>query len=63
VLFYSYFRDISHPQVIAQLKGEGASVILAASDASSNRGLLDAVFTIDRGAIEPSGPPATCLPR
>jgi branched-chain amino acid transport system ATP-binding protein len=50
-------------EVIAQLKGEGASVILAASDASSNRGLLDAVFTIDRGAIEPSGPPATCLPR
>lgn len=42
-------------EVIAQLKGTGASVIVAESDASPDRGLLDAAFTIDRGAIEPSG--------
>ena len=43
-------------EVIGQLKGQGASVILAESDASPNRGLVDAVFTIDRGAIEPAAP-------
>ncbi|GAC1342132.1 MAG: ABC transporter ATP-binding protein [Myxococcales bacterium] len=49
-------------EVIGQLKGRGASVILAESDASPNRGLLDAVFTIDRGEIDPAGPPDAAHP-
>jgi len=38
-------------EVIAQLKQEGLSVIVAGSDVSYSRALLDVVFTIDRGAI------------
>jgi branched-chain amino acid transport system ATP-binding protein len=38
-------------EVIAQLKHEGLSVIVAGSEVSYSRAMLDVVFTIDRGAI------------
>jgi len=38
-------------EVIAQLKREGLSVIVAGSEVSYSRAMLDVVFTIDRGAI------------
>jgi branched-chain amino acid transport system ATP-binding protein len=38
-------------EVIAQLKHEGLSVIVAGSEVSYSRAMLDVVFTIDRGEI------------
>jgi len=38
-------------EVIAQLKHQGLSVIVAGSEVSYLRAMLDVVFTIDRGAI------------
>jgi branched-chain amino acid transport system ATP-binding protein len=38
-------------EVIAQLKHEGLSLIVAGSEVSYSRAMLDVVFTIDRGAI------------
>ncbi len=38
-------------EVIAQLKDQGLSVIVAGSEVSQLRAMLDVVFTIDRGAI------------
>ena len=38
-------------EVIAQLKQEGLSAIVAGSEVSYSRAMLDVVFTIDRGAI------------
>lgn len=40
--------------VIADLKQEGLSVLISESDLSHSRGLLDALFTIDRGEVTPS---------
>ena len=38
-------------EVIAQLKRDGLSVIVAGSDVSGSREMFDVTFTIDRGAI------------
>ncbi len=40
-------------EVIAQLKRDGLSVIVAGSDVSGSREMFDVTFTIDRGAIVP----------
>lgn len=45
-------------EVIALLKREGLAVLLSESDLSHSRELLDAVYTIDRGAVTPAGSPA-----
>ncbi|HEY6097789.1 MAG TPA: ATP-binding cassette domain-containing protein [Anaeromyxobacter sp.] len=41
-------------EVIGALRNEGLSVVLSESDLSHSRGLLDTVFTIDRGAVAPA---------
>jgi len=38
-------------EVVVQLKGQGLSAIVSQSDLSRSRGMLDAVFTIDRGEL------------
>jgi branched-chain amino acid transport system ATP-binding protein len=42
-------------EVVALLKREGLAVLLAESDLTHARELLDAVFHIDRGAVAPAG--------
>jgi branched-chain amino acid transport system ATP-binding protein len=45
-------------EVIGRLRGEGVAVLLAESDLSHARRLLDDVFHIDRGEVAPAGAPA-----
>jgi branched-chain amino acid transport system ATP-binding protein len=42
-------------EVVALLRDEGLAVLLAESDLSHARGLLDVVFTIDRGVVARAG--------
>jgi len=48
-------------EVLASLKGENLALLLAQSDMNHSRGLIDAEFTIERGANLATGGAVTAI--